>query len=93
MTPTAMPALLYCNYQDGEKRYILHPAISGGRRYGATAGPDAPLEVGNALCRCIRFRWVPWSTTLSCNLVKVGRSFELPVRQLKWWLKKGITSH
>lgn len=39
-------ALLY--YQDGEKRYILHPA---GLEVGATvvAGPDAPLETGNAL--------------------------------------------
>lgn len=39
-------ALLY--YQDGEKRYILHPA---GLAVGATivAGPDAPIEIGNAL--------------------------------------------
>ncbi|MDX2240788.1 MAG: 50S ribosomal protein L2 [Leptolyngbyaceae cyanobacterium bins.302] len=39
-------ALLY--YQDGEKRYILHPA---GLAIGATvmAGVDAPIEVGNAL--------------------------------------------
>lgn len=39
-------ALLY--YQDGEKRYILHPA---GLAVGATviAGADAPIEVGNAL--------------------------------------------
>lgn len=39
-------ALLY--YQDGEKRYILHPA---GLAVGSTviAGPDSPIEVGNAL--------------------------------------------
>jgi large subunit ribosomal protein L2 len=39
-------ALLY--YQDGEKRYILHPA---GLAVGATviAGADAPIEIGNAL--------------------------------------------
>ncbi len=39
-------ALLY--YQDGEKRYILHPA---GLQVGASiiAGPDAPIEIGNAL--------------------------------------------
>ncbi len=39
-------ALLF--YQDGEKRYILHPA---GLAVGTTiiAGPDAPIEVGNAL--------------------------------------------
>ncbi|EKQ68884.1 ribosomal protein L2, bacterial/organellar [Leptolyngbyaceae cyanobacterium JSC-12] len=39
-------ALLY--YQDGEKRYILHPA---GLAVGATviAGSDAPIEIGNAL--------------------------------------------
>lgn len=39
-------ALLY--YQDGEKRYILHPA---GLEIGSTviAGADAPIEVGNAL--------------------------------------------
>ncbi|MEB3182638.1 MAG: 50S ribosomal protein L2 [Nostocaceae cyanobacterium] len=39
-------ALLY--YQDGEKRYILHP---NGLQVGATiiAGPDAPFETGNAL--------------------------------------------
>lgn len=39
-------ALLY--YQDGEKRYILHPA---GLAVGATvvSGPNAPIETGNAL--------------------------------------------
>lgn len=39
-------ALLY--YQDGEKRYILYPADL---KVGATvlAGPDSPIEVGNAL--------------------------------------------
>ncbi len=39
-------ALLY--YRDGEKRYILHPRKL---TVGATviAGPDAPIEVGNAL--------------------------------------------
>ncbi|MBD1909581.1 MULTISPECIES: 50S ribosomal protein L2 [unclassified Leptolyngbya] len=39
-------ALLF--YQDGEKRYILHPAnLAIGTI--VTAGPDAPFEVGNAL--------------------------------------------
>lgn len=35
-------------YEDGEKRYILHPA---GLAVGSTviAGPEAPFEVGNAL--------------------------------------------
>lgn len=35
-------------YEDGEKRYILHPA---GLAVGATivSGPESPLEVGNAL--------------------------------------------
>lgn len=39
-------ALLY--YQDGEKRYILHPA---NLTVGTTviSGPDAPFEIGNAL--------------------------------------------
>jgi large subunit ribosomal protein L2 len=39
-------ALLY--YQDGEKRYIIHPA---GLEVGSTviSGPDSPIEVGNAL--------------------------------------------
>ncbi len=39
-------ALVY--YQDGEKRYILHPA---GLAVGATivSGPDSPIEIGNAL--------------------------------------------
>lgn len=39
-------ALLY--YQDGEKRYIIHPA---GVKVGTTviAGPDSPIEDGNAL--------------------------------------------
>jgi large subunit ribosomal protein L2 len=36
------------HYQDGEKRYILHPV---GLKVGTTvqAGPNAPIEVGNAL--------------------------------------------
>lgn len=35
-------------YQDGEKRYILHPV---GLKVGTsiTAGPEAPIEIGNAL--------------------------------------------
>jgi large subunit ribosomal protein L2 len=39
-------ALVY--YQDGEKRYILHPA---GLKVGTVivSGPTAPIEVGNAL--------------------------------------------
>lgn len=39
-------ALLY--YQDGEKRYIIHPA---GLAVGTSiiSGPDSPIEVGNAL--------------------------------------------
>jgi large subunit ribosomal protein L2 len=39
-------ALLY--YQDGEKRYILHPDKLA---VGATviSGPDSPIEIGNAL--------------------------------------------
>lgn len=39
-------ALLY--YQDGEKRYIIHPA---GLAIGTSviSGPDSPIEVGNAL--------------------------------------------
>ena len=43
---SARLALLY--YRDGEKRYILHPR---NLQVGATvmAGPDAPIEVGNAL--------------------------------------------
>ncbi|MBV9462818.1 MAG: 50S ribosomal protein L2 [Verrucomicrobiae bacterium] len=43
---TARIALL--KYQDGSKRYILAPA---GLKVGATvqAGPEAPVEVGNAL--------------------------------------------
>ncbi|MEL0263767.1 MAG: 50S ribosomal protein L2, partial [Synechococcus sp.] len=39
-------ALLY--YADGEKRYILHPAgVQVGQE--VVAGPEAPIEVGNAL--------------------------------------------
>ncbi|MGB7440516.1 MAG: 50S ribosomal protein L2 [Coleofasciculaceae cyanobacterium] len=39
-------ALLY--YQDGEKRYILHPAgLTVGK--SVMSGPDSPLEIGNAL--------------------------------------------
>ncbi|AOY78634.1 MAG: 50S ribosomal protein L2 [Moorea sp. SIOASIH] len=39
-------ALLY--YQDGEKRYILHPV---GLEVGSSiiSGPDSPIEIGNAL--------------------------------------------
>ncbi len=39
-------ALIY--YRDGEKRYIIHPL---GLQVGATitAGPDSPIEIGNAL--------------------------------------------
>ncbi|MDA0672857.1 MAG: 50S ribosomal protein L2 [Cyanobacteria bacterium] len=46
--PNRNARIALLHYQDGEKRYILHPANLA---VGSTviAGPDAPLEVGNAL--------------------------------------------
>jgi large subunit ribosomal protein L2 len=46
--PNRNARIALLHYIDGEKRYILHPA---GLQVGAviTAGPDAPIEVGNAL--------------------------------------------
>ncbi len=46
--PNRNARIALLHYQDGEKRYILHPA---GLEVGATvvAGPDSPFEVGNAL--------------------------------------------
>lgn len=46
--PNRNARIALLHYQDGEKRYILHPA---GLPVGSTviSGPDSPLEVGNAL--------------------------------------------
>jgi large subunit ribosomal protein L2 len=46
--PNRNARIALLHYQDGEKRYILHPV---GLAIGATviSGPDAPFEVGNAL--------------------------------------------
>lgn len=46
--PNRNARIALLHYQDGEKRYILHPA---GLAVGATviSGPDSPFEVGNAL--------------------------------------------
>ncbi|MGB3533926.1 MAG: 50S ribosomal protein L2 [Microcoleaceae cyanobacterium] len=46
--PNRNARIALLHYIDGEKRYILHPA---GLQVGSliTAGPDAPIEVGNAL--------------------------------------------
>lgn len=46
--PNRNARIALLHYQDGEKRYILHPANLA---VGATviAGPDSPFEVGNAL--------------------------------------------
>lgn len=46
--PNRNARIALLHYQDGEKRYILHPA---NLPVGATviAGPDSPLEIGNAL--------------------------------------------
>lgn len=46
--PNRNARICLINYQDGEKRYILHPL---GLQVGATitAGPEAPIEIGNAL--------------------------------------------
>jgi large subunit ribosomal protein L2 len=46
--PNRNARIALLHYQDGEKRYILHPANLA---VGSTviSGPDAPLEVGNAL--------------------------------------------
>lgn len=46
--PNRNARIALLHYQDGEKRYILHPA---NLQVGATviSGPDSPFEVGNAL--------------------------------------------
>lgn len=46
--PNRNARIALLHYQDGEKRYILHPASL---EVGATviSGPDSPLEIGNAL--------------------------------------------
>ncbi len=46
--PNRNARIALLHYIDGEKRYILHPA---GLQVGTlvTSGPDAPIEVGNAL--------------------------------------------
>lgn len=46
--PNRNARIALLHYQDGEKRYILHPA---NLPVGATviSGPDSPFEVGNAL--------------------------------------------
>lgn len=46
--PNRNARIALVQYQDGEKRYILHPA---NLKVGATiiAGPEAPFEIGNAL--------------------------------------------
>ncbi len=46
--PNRNARIALLHYQDGEKRYILHPAkLSVGDT--VTAGPESPLEIGNAL--------------------------------------------
>lgn len=46
--PNRNARIALLHYQDGEKRYILHPVgLTVG--YMVTAGPSAPIEVGNAL--------------------------------------------
>ena len=46
--PNRNARIALLHYEDGEKRYILHPASLA---VGTTvmSGPDAPIEVGNAL--------------------------------------------
>jgi large subunit ribosomal protein L2 len=46
--PNRNARIALLQYQDGEKRYILHPE---GLKVGdqVIAGPEAPLEIGNAL--------------------------------------------
>lgn len=46
--PNRNARIALLHYQDGEKRYILHPE---GLKVGDTviAGPESPLEIGNAL--------------------------------------------
>lgn len=46
--PNRNARIALLQYQDGEKRYILHPE---GLKVGETvmAGPESPLEIGNAL--------------------------------------------
>jgi len=46
--PNRNARIALLHYQDGEKRYILHP---NSLEVGSTvvAGPDSPIEVGNAL--------------------------------------------
>jgi large subunit ribosomal protein L2 len=46
--PNRNARIALLQYEDGEKRYILHPASL---TVGTTvlSGPDAPIEIGNAL--------------------------------------------
>ena len=46
--PNRNARIALLHYEDGEKRYILHPAsLAVGRT--VMSGPDAPIEIGNAL--------------------------------------------
>ena len=81
-------ALLF--YADGEKRYILHPNTL---KVGTVirSGPDAPIEVGNAL-PLEKFPSVRLFTTLNSCLAKAVRSFGQQEQRLKLQRKMVITS-
>jgi large subunit ribosomal protein L2 len=63
-------ALLY--YQDGEKRYILHP---NGLKVGATvvSGEEVPIEVGNAM----PLKSIPLGTTVHNVELIAGRGGQM----------------
>jgi large subunit ribosomal protein L2 len=63
-------ALVY--YQDGEKRYIIHP---NGLAVGTTilSGPEAPIEIGNAL----PLRSIPLGTSVHNVELTPGRGAQI----------------
>lgn len=70
--PNRSARLALLVYEDGEKRYIIHPR---GLRVGdtVTAGPGSDIRIGNSL----PLAEVPLGTTVHCVELKVGKGAQI----------------
>ena len=70
---TARRASRWCEYADGEKRYILHPKGLGGRRHRSCRARARTSALGNAL----PLREIPLGTDVHNVELKIGKGGQM----------------
>ena len=89
--PNRSARIALVQYEDGEKRYILHPKGLDGRRHDRRR--DRARTCASATrCRCARSRSAPTCTTSSSSPARAGRSAARPACRRRSSRRKASTS-